>query len=42
MAGLSDRLQELQDVASFPPPPEFVERANLTDPGVYARELADC
>jgi acetyl-CoA synthetase len=38
---LSDRLQELQEVESFPPPPEFVERANLTDPEVYARAAAD-
>ncbi len=42
MAGtLTDRLEELQQVERFPPPPEFVERANVTDPGIYARAAAD-
>ncbi len=42
MAGtLTDRLEELQRVERFPPPPEFVERANVTDPGIYERAAAD-
>ena len=30
-----------QEDRTFPPPPEFVARAELTDPGIYARAEAD-
>jgi acetyl-CoA synthetase len=41
VAGLTDRLTELQQVETFPPPPEFAARANVTDPEIYARAAAD-
>ncbi len=37
----SARIDELQDVATFPPPEEFVRRAKVTDPAVYDEAAAD-
>ena len=37
----SARIDELQDVATFPPPEEFVRRAKVTDPAIYDEAAAD-
>jgi acetyl-CoA synthetase len=38
---LEERLEELLGVESFPPPPEFAERALLRDESIYAKAEAD-
>ncbi len=37
----SARIDELQDVATFPPPEQFVQRAKVTDPAIYDEAAAD-
>ncbi len=37
----SARIDELQDVATFPPPEQFVRRAKVTDPAIYDQAAAD-
>ena len=37
----SARIDELQDVATFRPPEEFVRRAKVTDPAIYDEAAAD-
>jgi acetyl-CoA synthetase len=37
----STRIDELQDVATFRPPEEFVRRAKVTDPAIYDEAAAD-
>ena len=38
---LAQRLEELLEVESFPPPEDFARDALLNDPEVYARAAAD-
>ncbi|MDQ3722096.1 MAG: AMP-binding protein, partial [Actinomycetota bacterium] len=38
---LSQRLEELLEVETFPPPEEFARDALLNDPGIYAEAAAD-
>ena len=38
---LADRLEELLEVESFPPPEDFVANALINDPEVYERAAAD-
>ena len=37
----SQRIDQLTDVPSFPPPEEFVKHAKVTDPAIYDRTAAD-
>ncbi len=37
----SARIDELQDVATFPPPEQFVQRAKVTDPAIYDEAASD-
>jgi acetyl-CoA synthetase len=37
----SARIDELQNVATFPPPDEFVRRAKVTDPAIYDEAASD-
>jgi len=39
--GLSERLEQLQQIETFPPPAEFAERAVVSDPGVYEEAARD-
>jgi len=38
---LSERLEQLQQIETFPPPAEFAERAVVSDPGVYEEAARD-
>jgi acetyl-CoA synthetase len=38
---VAQRIEELLDVATFPPPADFAKHAQVTDPAIYERAAAD-
>ena len=38
---MAQRIEELLDVATFPPPADFAKHAQVTDPAIYERAAAD-
>jgi len=40
-SSLQERIDQLQEVAAFPPPAEFARNAQVTDPAVYDLAAAD-
>ncbi len=40
-SSLQERIDQLQEVAAFPPPAEFAQHAQVTDPAVYDLAAAD-
>jgi acetyl-CoA synthetase len=40
-SSVAQRIEELLDVATFPPPADFAKHAQVTDPAIYERAAAD-